>query len=165
MILMKASPNSATFLNSWSVLPYANIKDVTITDSRNAAITLTYLDTVTVSNIHFERTSIKDVTLLIPLFYVTIGHSLTMNNVTAKDVYGPVILTQDVMNQNFTDCVFNNMSNSQDIDTQSQNILMISKDNKPSTQGLNPNNPDNIYINSFNVNVRDLEVTENNNTE
>ncbi len=154
MILIKASPNTANFLNSWSVLPYVDIKDITITDSRNANIMLSFFDRVTVSSLHFERTSIMDVTMLVQLFSFTTGHSLTMNNVTAKDVYGPVLYTKDIMNQNFTDCVFTDMSSSQDIDGGYQNILMISKDDEPSTLGLNPKNPDNIYLNNFNINVR-----------
>lgn len=164
MVLIIASPIPAYFLNTWTILPYADIRDITIKDSTNANIQLTGLDTVTVSNLHFERTSIKDVTILTPLFTFQVGHSLTMINVTAKDVYGPVLYALWVMNLNFTDCTFNNMSSSQDLEnTKFQNILVISKGELPATVGLNPKNPDNTYLNNFNVNVRHLRVSENDN--
>jgi len=150
---MKLSSNSANFLYSWSVLPNAELKDITIKDSRNANILLMGLDTVNISNLYSERTSVQDVKLPLPLLTFIRGHSVTAYNVTAKDVYGPVLATQDVMKQNFTDCTFSNMSSSQSLIGNHQNILLILNTNDPGTLGLNPNNPMNIYVNNFNLNV------------
>jgi len=112
-----------------------------------------YFDTVNVSNISYERTSIKDVKMPLPLFTFMSGHSFTVYNVTAKDVYGPVLAAQEVMNQNFTDCAFENMSSSQNLLENFQNILLTLRNDNPRALGLKPDNPNNIYVDNFNVNV------------
>lgn len=154
MILMKFTPNSATFLFSAGVLPNAELKDINIKDSSNGGILFIYLDTLNVSNINYERTTIQNVNLPLPLISAMSGHYFNVNNLTAKDVIGPVLNAQNIMSENFTDCTFNNLSSSQDIDANYQNILYIVKTDDPATIGLNANNPDNIYVNNFHVNVR-----------
>ncbi len=161
---MTFTPISASFFNVWTVLPYADLQDITIKNSRYANILFFNPDTVSLKNSYFENNSAKNTTSSsYGLFNVIIGQNLIVDNVTANNVYGSVFQIQDVQSQTYSNCNFYNMMSSQELTDDLQSIVRITKLNSPASKGLNPDKSQIILFDNFNANVRAKFFNEKNN--
>jgi len=149
------SPNPTTFLYVWAILPVINIKDITIKNSQNANIFLNSAELVTISNVYIEnaRTAVKDVDMTFAIFNLWTAHAFTVNNLTAHNVSCPLLITIDVLGQNFSDFSLNNMSISQNVKSNYPMIIQIYKTVDPTQKGLDMRKSKGIYLDKINLDV------------
>ena len=147
------TPNNNLFLRSWKVLPYVELKDITMKYTRNANFVISNADTFSISNVYLEGLSVKDVTITYPIFYFNTGHSMIVNNLTAKNVAGPLFYASNVLAQTFSSFFLNKMYASQDLlKSTLQSIIMITKVGDPSQKGLDIRKSQDTAFDNINLN-------------
>lgn len=154
MSLVTFSPDAYDqFFYKWKILPFVELKDITLKDTRNANFIATGADTVNISNVYLEGLSMKDVKVTYPAFYFSLGHSMNVYNLTAKNVSGPLIQTVNVLAQNFSTFSLTNMYASQQLKTSFQGVIFIAKVENVAQKGLDVRKSLNTYLDNINLNV------------
>jgi len=152
LITSTSAPNQ--FLNAWKVLPYIELTDITLKYTQNANFIVSIADTVNISNVYLEGLSIKDVTTTFSVFRFSTGHLMNVYNVTANNVTGPIISTNDVIAQNFSTFSLNNMYTSQELDPNLQSMIYVLKNNDFGRTGLDPSRSRDTFLDNINLSVR-----------
>ena len=147
------TPGTDQFLNTWKVLPYVELKDITVKDSKNANFIFTAGDTVNISNVYLEGLSVKDVTVTYPVLYFGGGHSMNVYNLSANNVTGPIIQAVTVLTQNFSSFSLSNMKTDQQLQAILQSIIYISKVDSLLKKGLNISRSKDTFLDNINLNV------------
>lgn len=154
--LISFTVNDAVTGYTWPVTPTADIRDFTLKNSRNANLVFFLMDTINLTNVYFENLSVKDVVVYYSPITLIVGHAVNVYNFTANNVYGSVFTLQNAMANNFTNCNFNNMTNSQSQDIDKQSIAYIYKVTDPIKKKLDPTRPQFTLFDNFNVNVIEI---------
>lgn len=128
-----------------------NLSYITLKYTRNANFLFTTADTYNIANISLEGLTTKDVTITQPAFRINSGHSMSLYNITANNITGPLFQISDVMAHNFSKINFNNMYISKKDSSDNYFIFYFSKITLVK-KGLNTSKPRDTYIDNFNLN-------------
>ena len=79
---------------------------------------------------------------------------MNVYNVTANNVTGPIISTNDVIAQNFSTFSLNNMYTSQELDPNLQSMIYVLKNNDFGRTGLDPSRSRDTFLDNINLSVR-----------
>ena len=146
-------PTNNQFLRLWRVLPYVELKDITVKESRNVNFIMFNVDTVNISNIYLQDLSVKDVNVTYSMFHLSLGHAMNVYKLTANNVTGPVLYLSNVLAQNFSTLSLNDMKTSQgQLRTSLQSIIVISKVDDLSQKGLDIRKSQDTFLNNINLN-------------
>jgi len=83
------------------------------------------MDTVEIQNIFIQNNTLNSNKIDHPIISLGAIHTCSINNVTVKDTVGPIIKFQYVFSQRITNCLFENVSNSQQLSEINQSQIKI----------------------------------------
>lgn len=124
LINLQSSTNQ--YFNVFNVLPFANITNLSILNSKNASIFLLGFDSLHFQNILIENNTLSSKNKINPLLYVSVAQNAFFNNIIVKNNIGPVIHLQGALYGQLTNCAFLNVSNSVELPESLQFQIKIS---------------------------------------